>query len=91
MHGVLIIIASFVVTSNNPLSSVMDLNCMFVYLLGGVSLSCSPSDVESAIYMSSSVVQLPILIWEGCHSYIVRGFYLLSDLGINFLITGNSG
>ena len=53
---VLIIIASFVVKSNNPLSSVMDLKCMFVYLLGGVSLSCLPSDVESAIYMSSSVV-----------------------------------
>ena len=53
---VLIIIASFVVKSINPLSSVMGLNCMFVYLLGGVSLSCSPSDVESAIYMSSSVV-----------------------------------
>ena len=51
-----IIIASFVVKGSNPLSSAMNLKCMFVYLLGDAPCHASPFDVESVIYMSSSVV-----------------------------------
>ena len=51
-----IIIASFVVKGSNPLSSAMNLKCMFVYLLGDAHCHASPLDVESVIYMSSSVV-----------------------------------
>ena len=52
----LIIFASFVVKGSNPLFSAMNLKCMFVYLLGDAPCHASPFDVESVIYMSSSVV-----------------------------------